>query len=101
MPESTKKYVLSAAAGRSDQVIEIGGREFRADPFTLKEANRFETGANTYKQQLEAIAEPLSSRSLDGEEVTTDFLEDNITRPFLQKLLSLLVNGELEDNPKV
>lgn len=90
-----KKYALSTAAGESHELIEIGGREFKANPFTLREADRFEAGSS-YDAQLAALAEPLERRALDGEPVTKDFLLDHITRPFLTKLLRLLVNGTSE-----
>lgn len=98
MPEA-KRYVLSTAAGRSDDLIEIGGREFRADPFKLAESNKFK-GSDSYYGQLKVLAEPLERRAVDKKPVTVEWLAEEIDKPFLDKLLTLLVNGSLETDPK-
>lgn len=94
-----QRYLLSTAAGLSDELIEIGGREFKAHPLTLKEANEIEN-ADLLEDTLNSLATPLSRRSVDGEPVTGEFLLEHITKPFLTQLLQVLVNGRIEPNPK-
>lgn len=103
MANINKKYILSTAAGKSDNLLEIGDREFRADPLTLREANEFNQDRGvSILETMQTLAPILQSRALDGKPVDTDFLMDNVTKPFLEELVSILVDGRIKggDNPK-
>lgn len=92
------RYVLSTAAGRSHELIEIGGRQFKAHPFSLRETDEIDEAGSLY-DTVESLVGPLNAR-IDGDPIDADFLMDHVTKPFLTDLLRLLVNGRLETDPK-
>lgn len=102
MSEKPERYLLSTAAGRGEGIIEIGGLEFDSRALTLEEADGLETRGSDRKV-LESLLPAMKRRLLTAgreEDLTVDFMRQNLTREFLTALVRLLVNGKAEADPK-
>lgn len=84
-------------AGRSDAYFTIGGVSFEAAPFTLMEYVQYQN-IEQFGDRAEFMADRLSRRirgtTTKPDEITTEWLMDNLPLPRLTYLETLLLTGK-------